>query len=134
MKTAKQTEPEATNDHMTNQCRHDNQGMCDYCLIAFGEHAEKPGVKSHHMKETKETYTCAECAKAGADTLASRQAARAEKVAEVIAARVFEGRKGHGNTAGIVERHLRRSQIKEIARLAYEQGVQDGLRDGRGPG
>lgn len=135
MKATKDKETkECTNDHMTAQCGHGKQGMCDYCLIAFGEHAEKPGVSSHMIRETKEKYTCAQCAGAGKDTLASRQEARADAVAERIAQKLFEGRKGHGQAPVIVERHLRRSQIKHIVKLAYEHGVQDGVRDSRGPG
>lgn len=133
MRATRTKAADATNDHMTRQCGHGNQDMCDYCLIAFGDHAEKPGVKGHVMQEDhgQGKYTCAQCPKSGEDTIASRQEARADSVAERITARLFEGRKGHGQSPAIVERHMRRFQIKHVVKLAYELGVTDGMRDGR---
>jgi len=58
---------------------------------------------------------------------------RAETVAISMADKLFAGRRGHGSSERIVERHLRYGQIKEIVKLAYEVGYRDGARDSKGP-
>lgn len=55
---------------------------------------------------------------------------RSEAVAIRIADKLFTGRRGHGSTERIVERHLRYNEIKEIVKLAYELGWEHGAKEG----
>lgn len=50
---------------------------------------------------------------------------RAEEVASRMTDRLFAARRGHGSTEGIVERHLRRVELQEIIKAAYEIGWND---------
>ena len=58
---------------------------------------------------------------------------RAEIVATAMADKLFAKRRGHGSTEGIVERHLRRGQLMEIIKIAYEAGYRDCARDAKAP-
>lgn len=55
---------------------------------------------------------------------------KAEEFAERMIDKLYAARRGHGSTAGIVERHLRRSEMREIVKMAYEQGFTDCLTRG----
>ena len=53
-----------TNRNMTAHCRHGRIGICDYCIIAYGDHAERPNARSHRLSLPKRwcrVYRCAEC-------------------------------------------------------------------------
>lgn len=54
----------ARNANMTKHCGHKEDGMCDYCLVAYGQHGQdeergKRGRKSHTLEGKR--YVCGEC-------------------------------------------------------------------------
>jgi hypothetical protein len=54
---------------------------------------------------------------------------RAGSVALSMADKLFSGRRGHGSTETIVERHLRHGQVQEILKIAYGLGYEDGKKE-----
>lgn len=51
---------------MTTGCRHDWRGMCDFCLVAYGNHIEAPKGKTitghkFSKKDGGEKFVCASC-------------------------------------------------------------------------
>lgn len=49
-----------------------------------------------------------------------------DRFVENYIGKLFEGRKGHGNSVGVVYRVLRPSALRDILREVYQRGFEDG--------